>query len=134
MSKEILKRAKDLIEHHDRFGADGDAEACLPVIRELVAALELSGWAVERLEKKTTSPQVKAFAAFGQKIYLEHRDGGPNDVDGATLQEAALATGLLKEVLVDEPCHREGCDCAETTGFPARCCHDVFLFNPDIGV
>jgi hypothetical protein len=127
MSNEILKRAKDLLRHYDHFGADGDAESCLPVIRELVAALELSEWTISRLEKRAITPKITAFAAFGEKTFAAHRgDGEGYDLDGGTLHDLAIETGLLKRVIADEPCAEEGCNCAVVSEFPADCYRAVF--------
>jgi hypothetical protein len=58
---------------------------------------------------------------FAMSILDEHRqDGYPSDVDGGTIQDAAVKYGLLVEREVTEPCG-ETCTCAEVTDFPTTC-------------
>jgi len=42
------------------------------------------------------------------------------DADGGSIQDLAVALGLLKEVTATEKCG-EACACAEVSGFPTQC-------------
>ncbi|MGF6641752.1 hypothetical protein [Paraburkholderia sp. MM6662-R1] len=67
--------------------------------------------------------RAQAAVAFAGRVLKEHRnDGMPDDVDGAWLQETALACGLLVQREMDGPCMEEACACAEVnSGWPVTC-------------
>lgn len=63
----------------------------------------------------------KQLAEFGRWVLLYHRDNECGDVDGGTLQDHAIALGLLEYVTKDAPCG-ENCSCAEWTDtWPTQC-------------
>lgn len=59
-------------------------------------------------------------AAFGAMALNAHRSPYPEDVDGGTLQELAVKTGVLESRRVTEPCG-ESCACAEIGAIPGDC-------------
>jgi len=68
---------------------------------------------------------MKPWATLGKKCLAESRENGCGDVDGVTLQDAAIDLRLLEYVTVDTPCGTDGnCYCADYYGpdeWPAQC-------------
>jgi len=68
---------------------------------------------------------MKPWATLGRGCLIESRVNGCGDVDGVTLQDAAIDLGLLEYVTVDKPCGTDGdCQCADYYGpdeWPAQC-------------
>lgn len=60
-------------------------------------------------------------AEFGRWALLHHRDNDCADIDGGTLQDQAIAFGLLEYVTVDSPCG-ENCVCVDyADSWPTQC-------------
>jgi len=76
-------------------------------------------------ELKAERDAMKPWAALGRGCLTESRENGCGDIDGVTLQDAAIDLGLLEYVTVDKPCGTDGdCYCADYYGpdeWPAQC-------------
>jgi hypothetical protein len=62
------------------------------------------------------------WAAFGRAVMAQHKDDDCGDVDGGSLQELGVQTGVLEIVEAKGPCAEEGCMCAAMGGdWPVDC-------------
>ncbi len=62
---------------------------------------------------KEAHAAAERWAAFGRAVMAQHKDGDCGDVDGGSIQEIGVRTGVLQIVEVKEPCAEEWCMCAE---------------------
>jgi len=91
------------------------------------AAMEAKGAeAKDRItELEAEHDAMKPWAMLGRGCLTESRENGCGDIDGVTLQDAAIDLGLLEYVTVDKPCGTDGdCYCADYYGrdeWPVRC-------------
>jgi hypothetical protein len=131
----VLARCEALIgkviDHDERgkvvFAGDDVHELHLDVVkcRALLSQEKAESKALLAAEAKPQNEAIRATDAdwkgFAMSILDEHRqDGYPSDVDGGTIQDAAVKYGLLVEREVTEPCG-ETCTCADVTDFPTTC-------------
>ena len=71
---------------------------------------------------KESRAAAERWAAFGRAVMAQHKDGDCGDVDGGSIQELGVQTGVLQIVEAKEPCAEEGCMCAATCGdWPVDC-------------
>jgi hypothetical protein len=75
------------------------------------------------LKQSEQASALLKLAQYGARMLREHRGDGPadiGDVDGASAQDAAVASGVLVERQVTEACG-EACTCAMVGEFPLEC-------------
>lgn len=102
---EVIKQLEDWIEFRE---AELDAR-----VSELLAANNAE---VEKRRK------AERWAAFGRAVMAQHKDNDCGDVDGGSLQELGVQTGVLEIVEAKGPCAEEGCMCAATCDdWPVDC-------------
>lgn len=64
--------------------------------------------------------RLRRWAGFGLEMFDSMRTDGGSDIDGGEAQSAAIAFGLLSEVVATEPCG-DDCWCAQWDSFPQTC-------------
>jgi len=78
---------------------------------------------IVELEAKRNA--MKPWAALGALYEAKSRENDCCDINGGTLQDAAIALGLLEYVTVDNPCGPDGyCYCEDYFGrdeWPVQC-------------
>ena len=70
-------------------------------------------------ERDEARREVEALRRFAGAILADHRSD-LSDVDGGTIQDAAVASGLMVAVPVAEPC-ADNCRCRDYGEFPHDC-------------
>lgn len=103
-----------LLSRHQRF-----AQMAVEDFARLLAAAE---------QQQQMEAELVSLLAFSGEILRRHRGDDPHDigdVDGGTIQDAAVKFGLLESREVKEPCG-VSCVCAEVGEFPRRC----YFYSP----